>query len=147
MFSAFDTSASGLTAQRLRMDTISDNIANVNTTRTSDGEPYRRKVPVFEEKFGGRFSRLMNEELRSKGDNDQGRGVVVRGIVEDDSPLERAYRPKHPDADEDGYVSLPNIDVTSEMANMIEASRAYEANITALDTHKNMAQRAIQIGG
>lgn len=147
MFSAFDTSASGLTAQRLRMDTISDNIANVNTTRTSDGEPYRRKVPVFEEKSGGRFSRLMNEELRSKGDNDQGRGVVVRGIVEDDSPLERAYRPEHPDADEDGYVSLPNIDVTSEMANMIEASRAYEANITALDTHKNMAQRAIQIGG
>ena len=146
MFSSFDTSASGLTAQRLRMDVISDNIANVNTTRTEEGEPYRRKLPVFQQKKGSDFSRVFRGEL-NRNKRDVGQGVKVSGIVEDESPLERAYRPEHPDADEEGYVSLPNVDVATEMVDMIEASRAYEANITALDTTKNMALQAIQIGG
>lgn len=146
MFSSFDTSASGLTAQRLRMDVISDNIANVNTTRTEEGEPYRRKMPVFEQKTDSEFSTIFQNKLDRKPD-DTGQGVQVRGIVEDDSPLEEVYRPEHPDADEEGYVSLPNVDIATEMVDMIEASRAYEANITALDTTKNMALQAIQIGG
>ncbi len=143
MFSTFDISASGLTAQRLRTDIISGNIANVNTTRTEEGGPYRRKLPVFEEKQSGSFSRILNSKVKQQSSS---RGVQLRGIVEDQSPLRIVYRPEHPDANDDGYLSLPNVEVTSEMVDMIEASRAYEANITALNTTKNMAMQAIRIG-
>ena len=143
MFSTFDISASGLTAQRLRIDIISGNIANINTTRTEEGGPYRRKLPVFEEKQEGSFYSILNSKVKQSSSS---RGVQLRGIVEDQSPLKLVYRPEHPDANEDGYLSLPNVEVTTEMVDMIEASRAYEANITALNTTKNMAMQAIRIG-
>ena len=145
MFSNFNISASGLTAQRLRMDIISGNIANVNTTRTEDGDPYRRKMPVFQEKnesFQGIFQNKIAGE--SKAQNLQ--GVEVDEIAEDQSPFKRVYRPDHPDADENGYVEMPNINITTEMVDMIEASRAYEANVTALNTSKKMAMKALEIG-
>lgn len=145
MFSNFDISGSGLTAQRLRMDVISSNIANVNTTRTEEGGPYRRKMPVFKAKNDSSFADIMKNRLGS-ADGGSGNGVEVEAIVEDETPLRRVYRPEHPDADEDGYLSLPNVDVVTEMVDMIEASRAYEANISALDTTKNMAMQAIQMG-
>ncbi|MFW6238039.1 MAG: flagellar basal body rod protein FlgC [Bacillota bacterium] len=145
MFSNFDISASGLTAQRTRMDVISDNLANVNTTRTPDGGPYRRKVPVFRSRTQkGSFSRVLQQKMNDDGDN-SGRGVEIAGIREDDSSLKQVYRPEHPDADENGYVEMPNVDITSEMVDMINASRSYEANITALNTNKDMAMKALNI--
>ncbi len=143
MFSSFDISASGLTAQRLRMDLIAGNIANVNTTRTPEGGPYRRKLPVFNQKQDSSFSKIFKDSLAGEK---IGQGVEISAIIEDDSPFRMVYRPEHPDADENGYLAKPNIDITTEMVDMIEASRAYEANITALDTTKNMAVQAIQIG-
>ncbi len=138
MFSGIDASASGLTAQRLRMDIIADNIANVNTTETEEGTPYRRKLPVFRERSGS-FSSIFKEKYNVSG-------VEVAGIKEDNSPFKIVYRPHHPQANEEGYLALPNIDITSEMVDMIEASRAYEANVTALNTSKNMAMKALEIG-
>ena len=143
MFSNFDISASGLTAQRLRMDIISGNIANVNTTRTEDGTPYRRKTPVFKEKtdsFGNTFSGLL------AGSTNSHQGVEVDQIKEDNSPFKKVYRPEHPDADDNGYVEMPNVNITTEMVDMIEASRAYEANVRALNTSKSMAMKALKIG-
>lgn len=140
LLSGVDISASGLTAQRLRMNTISNNIANVNTTRTEDGGPYRRKMPVFAAK--------MNEELsrRQRMSDKPGTGVKVTGIRESDEPPKMMYKPEHPDANEDGYVAKPNIDVVSEMTDMISATRSYEANVTALNSAKEMAKSALNIG-
>ena len=143
MFDNFNISASGLTAQRLRMDVISDNIANVNTTRTDTGEPYRRKMPVFKEKKES-FNKILSSKIESN--NEEMSGVEVEQIAEDDSPFKMKYNPEHPDANEEGYVAMPNVNVTSEMVDMISASRAYEANVTALNTAKDMAQKALQIG-
>lgn len=142
-FSSLDTGASGLTAQRLRMDLISQNIANANTTRTDKGTPYRRKVAVFEERGTESFSDYLTENSREKF---IGKGVRVARIIEDKSPLKRVYDPGHPDADADGYVNMPNVDVITEMVNMISASRAYEANVTAINTTKSMAVKALEIG-
>ncbi|HHV29862.1 flagellar basal body rod protein FlgC [Acetivibrio mesophilus] len=143
-FSSLDISASALTAQRLRMDTISQNIANVNTTRTENGQPYRRKTVLFEEKSSSTpFSEYLAKS--SKGDT-AGGGVRVTGIVEDRSPFKRVYDPGHPDADQEGYVSMPNVDVITEMVNMISATRAYEANVTSINTSKSMAMKALEIG-
>ncbi|MDP4179490.1 MAG: flagellar basal body rod protein FlgC [Bacillota bacterium] len=143
-FSALDVSASGLTAQRLRMDTISQNIANADTTRTENGTPYRRKVVVFEEKSpSAPFSDYLNA---SNKDRLVGSGVRVSNIVEDKSPLKKVYNPGHPDADKDGYVQMPNVDVATEMINMISATRSYEANVTAINTTKSMAVKALDIG-
>jgi len=143
-FGALDISASGLTAQRLRMDTISQNIANVSTTRTADGNPYRRKVTLFEERVE---PAVFDGYLRSalKGDN-IGIGVRVARIFEDTAPFKTVYEPGHPDADADGYVSLPNVDVVTEMINMISASRSYEANVTSINTTKSLATKALEIG-
>ena len=142
MFDNFNISASGLTAQRLRMDIISENIANVNTTRTEDGGPYRRKIPVFSEKNGS-FNQILNNKM-GKGSNEV-RGVEVNSINEDQSPLKMKYDPQHPDANENGYVAMPNVNVSSEMVDMISASRAYEANVTALETAKDMTKQALRI--
>jgi len=134
LFHSLDISASGLTAQRLRMDTIANNLANVNTTRTERGGPYRRQMPVFEarESFAGTFRRLA--------------GVRVARIEEDTDPPRLVYDPGHPDADADGYVRMPNVNVVTEMVDMISASRAYEANIAALNAAKAMAIKALEIG-
>lgn len=143
MFSTVNVSASGLTAQRLRMDLIADNIANVNTTRTDDGIPYRRKLAIFRERSGS-FSSAMAEQM--SGGQKAGEGVEVVKIREDTKPFKTVYRPNHPDANQDGYVEMPNINITSEMVDMISASRSYEANVTALNTSKRMAMKALEIG-
>lgn len=143
IFGSINISASGLTAERLRLDTISKNIANANTTRTSNGGPYRRQVVVFKAREGeGSFA----SHLNNVQGNQSGKGVEVVGIKQDASPLKRVYEPGHPDADEEGYVLMPNVDIVTEMANMISASRGYEANVTAMNTTKSMAMKALELG-
>lgn len=131
LFSALRISASGLSAERLRMDTISSNIANANTTRGADGKPYIRKVAVFQENLDS-----------ARGFN----GVKAVGIEEDKSPLRKEYDPSHPDADADGYVTMPNVNILNEMADMIASSRAYEANVDTLNAGKSMFMKALEIG-
>ncbi len=133
MFKGFNISASGLTAQRVRMDTIANNIANIETTRTPEGGPYRRQVPVFMPREG---------DLEGGG----GDGVRVTAIIRDHSPFKMVYDPHHPDADEEGYLLMPNVELVREMVDMIDASRAYEANVTAFNTTKEMARKALEIG-
>ena len=157
-FGALDISASGLTAQRLRMDTISQNIANVSTTHTADGGPYRRKVTLFEERAepapfsgylrqaGGQTPLHGHWHAANSGGGSIGIGVRVARIFEDDAPFKLVYEPGHPDANADGYVSLPNVDVVTEMINMISASRSYEANVTSINTTKSLANKALEIG-
>lgn len=143
-FGALDIGASALTAQRLRMDTISQNIANANTTRTENGTPYRRRIVVFEEKSQSKpFSEYLTDSSKEQF---TGNGVKVAKIVEDNSPLKRVYDPGNPDADKDGYVQMPNVDTITEMVNMISATRAYEANVTSINTTKSMAMKALEIG-
>jgi len=142
----FDISASALTAQRMRMDVISSNIANAETTRGSfvNGkfEPYKRKLVVLEP-TGQSFSNILAGEMGRKGSN---QGVKVSRIQEDQTPNKLVYNPTHPDADENGYVHMPNVDVAKEMVDMIAASRAYEANVTALNATKSMFMKALEIG-
>ena len=130
-FSGMRIAASGLSAERLRMDTISSNIANSETTRTADGGPYIRKIAVFQENY--------NSELGM-------RGVKAVEIKDDPSELQRVYDPSHPDADEEGYLLMPNVNILNEMADMMAASRAYEANVDSLDAQKNMFLKALEIG-
>ncbi len=146
-FDSLNVSASGLTAQRLRMDVISDNIANVNTTRSGDGGPYKRKTVLIEEiKNTKPFSTYFNNAVGSSlGNTYIGSGVKVSKIVKDDTPGSKVYDPEHPDANEDGYVVMPNVNVVTEMVNMISASRSYEANITAINNTKGMMQKTLEI--
>ncbi len=137
-----NTSASGLTAERLRLDIISENIANANTTRTAAGTPYRRKVPVFQSKQTTNFENIFSE-LKGRP---LGSGVEVVAIEDDMSEFKKEYNPGHPDADENGFLLLPNVDIVSEMINMISASRAYEANTTAIKSTKSMVLAALEIG-
>jgi flagellar basal-body rod protein FlgC len=140
MFKGIDISASGLTAQRLRMDTISSNISNAETTRDADGNTYRRKIPVFKQKLNNQMGAGSAGTAASNS-----AGVEVDEIAEDQSPFRLEYRPKHPDANDEGYVELPNVSVMTEMVNMIDASRAYEANIQAISNYKSMANSALNI--
>ena len=141
--SSFDISASGLTAERQRLDIASENIANSNTTRTESGGPYRRKMVVLQEvpstSFRSKFNSLLNRTA-SKG------GVRVTEIVEDQRDLQPVYNPDHPDANEEGYVMMPNVDLVKETVDGMSATRSYEANITAFNAMKLMAQRALDIG-
>ncbi|KAA9006387.1 flagellar basal body rod protein FlgC [Paenibacillus spiritus] len=143
--SSFGISASALTANRLRMDVISSNVANAETTRASvvDGKavPYRRKMVVLESTEGDSFSNILKSKMGS-GDE----GVRVKSIVEDPSPLKPVYNPTHPDADSDGYVYMPNVDIAKEMVDMLSASRSYEANVTMLNATKAMVSKALEIG-
>jgi len=143
IFSSFDINASGLTAERYRMDIISQNIANANTTRTEDGTAYRRKVVTFAEKESQTpFSRVLNEAR----DNYSGKGVKVSTVQEDTwTDMKMVYDPAHPDADENGYVTYPNVNVVTEMTNMIDASRAYEANATAFGASKSIALKGLEM--
>ena len=145
MFSAFNINASGMTAQRYRMDVISENVANASTTRTEDGTPYRRKVVTFEEKGGQTsFSRVLGQAAYSHGYS--GQGVKVNGVYQDyETEMNMVYAPSHPDADENGYVTYPNVNIVTEMTNMIDASRAYEANATAFNASKSMALQGLQL--
>lgn len=139
-FRSMRISASGLAAERLRMDTIASNIANAGTTRGENGQPYKRKVAVF------------SENLQKEVDKNTGKleekhlGVKAVGIVEDKSPLRRVYDPSHPDAGEDGYVTMPNVNMLNEMADLIAATRSYEANITAIEAGKSMFSKTLELG-
>ena len=136
------TSSSGLAAQRLRMNLISSNLANVNTTRTLEGGAYRRKDAVFAAMPANkRFRDLLATQLA--GGLTQ---VKVLGIVEDPSPFQKKYDPHHPDADAQGYVQMPNINLMEEMVNMVSATRSYEANLMAIMATKSMALKALEIG-
>lgn len=142
MFGSIDAAASGLTAERLRMDVISNNIANVNTTRTTEGGPYRRQMVTFAPRDNNEssFAQILSKNL------DAGSGVRVVGISKDNSPTRKVYDPAHPDANKEGYVEMPNVNVVSEMVDMIGATRGYEANVTVLNAAKSMALKALEIG-
>ncbi len=132
ILSTTDVSASGLSAERLRMEVIANNIANANTTRTREGGPFRRRDVVFATAFEG----LSNDEFG---------GVQVAGIQADGSELPRVYRPGHPDADASGYVTMPNVSLANEMVDLITASRAYEANLRSLRTFRQMVENALSL--
>lgn len=134
MFRSMGIGASALTAQRLRMDIISDNIANAGTTRGADGGPYRRRMPVFA------------ETLQSSMQGNRPQGVRVSEIRQDNSPFRYVYDPGHPDADNRGYVAYPNVNVVREMVDLMEAGRAYEANVTAINASKDIFRSALSIG-
>ncbi|NLT95118.1 MAG: flagellar basal body rod protein FlgC [Clostridia bacterium] len=142
LFSTFKISASGLSAERLRMDIIADNISNAETTRTPQGGPYRRKMVVFSPYRS--FENILKKEMKVS------QGVKVEKIVEDKSPFKLVYNPEHPDAikegNQKGYVAMPNVDIFKEMVDLIGATRAYEANVTALNAAKSMAYKALEIG-
>ena len=141
---SFDISASGMTAQRQRLDIAAENISNINTTRTDSGGAYRRKMVVLEEKPSTSFRSEFNSRLSGKT-SEKG-GVQVSQILEDESDLNPVYNPEHPDADENGYVMMPNVDLVKETVDGMSATRSYEANITAFNAIKLMAQKALEIG-
>lgn len=144
IFNAINISATGLSAERLRMDVISKNIANANTTRTANGGPYIRQVVTFATSDNKTpFSKFLNDATKK---NVKLKGVEVTGIIDDKTPLKQVYDPGHPDANEEGYVLMPNVDTITEMTNMITATRAYEANVTAMNSIKSMAMKALEIG-
>ncbi len=160
IFDSFDISASGMSAERFRMDIISQNLANANTTRTEDGTPYVRKVVTFQEKTdarSGKFSHVFNNvcngvsgkmigNLGSAKLTTPGIGVKIGGIYEDTwTPEVLTYEPEHPDADENGYVHSPNVNIITEMTNMIDASRGYDANRAAFDAGKKMALKGLEM--
>ena len=143
LFQAFNISASGMTAQRFRTDIIAENIANVNTTSTESGGPYRRKIVTFQEKDVTPFSQY----LSTSRNRAVGNGVKVSKVSEDyETDFIMEYDPSNPDADENGYVSYPNVNTVTEMTNLIDATRAYEANATAFDATKSMALAGLNIG-
>lgn len=142
-------SASGMTAERLRMDVVANNLANVNTTRTPGGGPFRRQEVSLSPTgttFGETLAGLSSADSGEDGGGAVAGGVEVAGIVPDSRPFKRVYQPGHPDADKQGYVSLPNIDTVTEMVDMMSATRAYEANVSAVGAVKSMAMKALEIG-
>ncbi len=144
IFDSFNINASGLTAQRYRMDIISQNLANANTTRTEDGTPYVRKVVTFSEKDSQTpFSKVLN----SATDRYSGNGVKVSSVQDDTwTPMNSVYEPSNPDADANGYVTYPNVNTVTEMTNLIDASNSYQANATAFTASKAMATKGLQMG-
>lgn len=143
LFQSFNISASGMSAERFRTDIIAENVANVNTTSMVNGEPYRRRIVTFEERGLTPFSQV----LQGKRNPVLGNGVKVSRVVEDyETEFTMEYDPANPDADENGYVSYPNVNIVTEMTNLIDASRAYEANVTAFNTSKAIAQAGLQVG-
>lgn len=163
IFSGLNISASGMRAERIRQNTISSNLANAETTRTDEGGPYRRQFVVFEADSDRRDVRLLNKEPGLIGKTTDGEhlpippsdfprdsrffgnGVTVSEIREDSRPPRMVYDPAHPDADEKGYVAMPNVNVVQEMTDMISATRAYEANVTAFNATKSMMMQALQL--
>jgi len=133
-----DVSASGMTAQRVRLDVISNNIANVNTTRTNEGGPYQRERVIFQE---SKDKKHFKDYLRDS----KPAGVKVVSIQKDTTPFKILYNPTHPDADLAGYVRLPNVNIVTEMVDMISATRSYEANVTAINAAKSMISKALEI--
>ncbi len=143
LFKAIDIASSGMAAQRARLNVISMNLANANTTRTGQGGPYRRKTVVFESMP---MARSFHEHLLHSTAKPQVYGVRVLGVAPVKGPFKKIYDPSHPDADENGYVSLPNVNLVQEMASMLNANRGYEANAAAIKTAKEMALKALELG-
>lgn len=131
-FSSFDISATGLFAQRTRLDVIANNIANAETTRTAEGGPYVRQQVTFQE--------ALDDKLKA------GAGVEVDSVEPDDTPARMVYDPGHPDARPDGYVAMPNVNIIEEMVDMTSATRSYEANVTAMNASKTMIAAALELG-
>jgi flagellar basal-body rod protein FlgC len=140
LYNSMKISSSALSAQRLRLELISSNLANIKTTRTADGGPYQRKDVVFKSSQLS-FENILRDELAAKPP-----GVKVDSIYKDPRPFNLKYEPNHPDADQSGYVAYPNINVIEEMVNMISATRSFEANISVIEAAKSMSMRAIEIG-
>ncbi len=137
-FTAFNISASALSAQRTRMNVVSSNLANINSTETPEGGPYRRKDVVFSASPApSSFQEVLKDKLNE---------VNVVEIVDDTRPFKTVYDPYHPSADQNGYVNYPNVNVIEEMVNMMSATRSYEANISVIKATKSMAQKALDIG-
>jgi flagellar basal-body rod protein FlgC len=134
---SLEISGSGLMAQRKRMDIIASNLANMETTRTEGGGPYRRKMVLMSPKPTEDFDSVLNAQLE---------GVQIDGVVEDKSPFRMVYNPSHPDADENGNLLKPNVDLIVEMTNMLMARRAFEANLSAIKSTRQMAFKALEIG-
>ncbi|RUL55811.1 MULTISPECIES: flagellar basal body rod protein FlgC [Lysinibacillus] len=148
IFTSMNTTASALTAQRLRMDVISSNIANVDTTRAKqvngEWEPYRRKSVTLTEDQG-QFSSFLNKAMNQKETG--GNGVRVTAINDDNqTPFKLVYNPTHPDANQEGYVQMPNVDLLTEMVDLVSATRSYEANVTVFNASKSMLTKALEIG-
>ncbi|QHI71980.1 flagellar basal body rod protein FlgC [Aminipila terrae] len=150
---SMNISASALTAQRQRLDIISENVANIDTTRTEAGGPYRRKMVVFEDKAGDvSFKDSLNNAILEKDSSgrmvrrDYSPGVRVSNIVQDQSDFKTEYNPENPDADQNGYVKLPNVNMLEETIDSMSATRSYQANVTVLNAVKLMAQKALDIG-
>ncbi len=142
VFTAMAISSSGLVAQRMKMDLIASNLSNINTTRTPEGGPYRRKeLLLISRPAGSDFGKMMESSLES-----QLRKVKVRGVVDSKRQIKRVYDPHHPDADKMGFVAMPDINLVEEMVNMIMATRSYEANVAAINSAKEMAMEALKIG-
>lgn len=141
-FTSLKISSSALSAQRLRMNIISSNLANANTTRTPEGGPYRRKdIVVAATPVDNSFKNVLDTEVSNSI-----RKVNIVNVIEDQRPFRLVYNPQHPDANEEGFVSMPNISVIEEMTNLLSATRSYEANVTAIESIKNMALKALTIG-
>ena len=141
VLNSFNIIGSALTAERFRMDTVLQNISNADTTRTENGEPYRRKQVVFTEREVGFKNALKAEDLKVNGG-----GVRVTEVVESERDFVPVYDPTHPDANEDGYVMYPNVNTAEERVDLIEAANAFEANLTALSLVKSLAMKALEIG-
>lgn len=143
MFQGLNISASALTAQRLRMDVISSNMANADTTRSKkvngEWQPYQRKIVEMAPVSGG-FQTMLDHQMGNSG------GVRVTGIVKDPTPFKMVYQPDSPDADKNGYVKMPNVDPLKEMVDLMSATRSYEANVTVMNANKNMMMKALEIG-
>lgn len=164
LFDVINTSATGMVANRYWLDTIAGNVANANSTRTAEGGPYRRRVPVFQEVMKDAMSEMMEEDwdhtqigneitaavageaMDTEATKAKGLGVATAGVEEDASPLKVVYQPGHPDADAEGYVNMPNVDVIKEMVDMISAQRAYDANVQITNAAKSMINKALEIG-
>jgi flagellar basal-body rod protein FlgC len=144
MFGGLEISASGLTAQRLRMDVTAENLANAQTTKGADGQPYRRKEVVLREVSQGGFGAQLTAAMGS-GSKARPGGVEVAEIATDQTAGKMVYDPSHPDANAQGYVQMPNVDTVTEMVDLIDSSRAYEANVTAMQASKQMFTKTLDL--
>jgi flagellar basal-body rod protein FlgC len=145
MYSSIEVSASGLSAERLAMDVIANNLANVNTTRTPEGGAFKRQLVVFAQKQSTDGNASLNPMDDSNDPGKSRDGVEAVGIMQDPGPDRMVYDPTHPDADTNGYVHMPNIDVVKEMVDMMAASRAYQANVTAIQESRSMGNAALNL--
>nr|WP_319488416.1 flagellar basal body rod protein FlgC [uncultured Caproiciproducens sp.] len=143
---SLDISGSALTASRLRMDVISENIANASTTKTESGGPYRRKLVVYEPVEQTSFRHILDAKMNENESDNTQKGVKVSKIVEDTSEFTPVYDPTNPDANDQGYVMMPNVDPIKETLDMMSVTRAYDANLTAFNAVKGMAVKALELG-